>query len=394
MDRPLIIINSHPIQYFAPFYKYCCDRGLNLQVWYCSDESIVGKVDAQFGVNVKWDLPLLEGYPYRFFKNFSPVKGIHKGFFGLMNLGMARALWKAKKSVVIIHGWNYFSSVYAFWIAKLFGHRVCLRAETPWIQDRSTGVFATFRHTILKAFFLKAVFRCLYIGTQNRLFYESYGVQGKRLLFVPYSVDNARFQSSAQKLLPKRLQLLEELGISDCFVVIFSGKFIEKKRPLLLLEAFHQMNVSRKALIMVGDGELKRRMEQYVESHQVKNVIFPGFVNQTQIGVWYAIGDVFVMCSGDGETWGLSVNEAMNFSLPIIVSDRVGCVDDLVRDDENGYVVKLDDTLGLKKALERLAIKSAADRRAMGRRSLERVNLYSYATAYDGLRRLAFNQGL
>ena len=86
----------------------------------------------------------------------------------------------------------------------------------------------------------------------------------------------------------------------------------------------------------MGDGPLRIEMEHYIADHKLKNVIFTGFINQSIISKYYSISDAFVMCSGIGETWGLSVNEAMNFELPIIVSSTTGCAADLVTD--NGFI--------------------------------------------------------
>ncbi len=73
----------------------------------------------------------------------------------------------------------------------------------------------------------------------------------------------------------------------------------------------------------------------------MENVHLTGFINQSVIPKYYAIGDAFVMCSQEGETWGLSVNEAMNFALPIVVSDMVGCSEDLVEEGQNGYHLQM-----------------------------------------------------
>ena len=105
--KDVIFINSHPIQYFAPMYKYMNEHAVNTKAWYCSDESIKGGLDKQFGVDVKWDIPLLEGYAYRFFKNYSWKPSHANGFFGLINLGIITQLFKIPKSVIIVHGWNY-----------------------------------------------------------------------------------------------------------------------------------------------------------------------------------------------------------------------------------------------------------------------------------------------
>src|SRR5207244_8617547 len=126
-------------------------------------------------------------------------------------------------------------------------------------------------------------------------------------------------------------------------IILYSGKYINKKRPLDVLKAFMALNKPDYWLIMVGEGELRKEMEALIRDNNVRNVILTGFVNQSVIPEYYAISDVFVMCSDIGETWGLSVNEAMNFNLPVVISDLTGCSYDLVYDGINGYTYKTGD---------------------------------------------------
>ena len=58
--------------------------------------------------------------------------------------------------------------------------------------------------------------------------------------------------------------------------------------------------------------------------------------------MFYTIADVFVLPS-TFEPWGLVINEAMNFNLPVVVSDKVGCASDLVKNDFNGYIYDVND---------------------------------------------------
>lgn len=85
-------------------------------------------------------------------------------------------------------------------------------------------------------------------------------------------------------------------------------------------------------------------MEEFIATHSLRNVLLTGFVNQSQISEYYAISDVFVMCSTSGETWGLSANEAMNFDLPVILSDLTGSATDVVLNGVNGYTFKTGNT--------------------------------------------------
>ena len=78
----------------------------------------------------------------------------------------------------------------------------------------------------------------------------------------------------------------------------------------------------------------------------------------------------------------------MNSGLPLVVTDRVGCADDLVRPDENGYVVPWNDVSALSIALETL-VADADQRRRFGCRSLEIIAGYSLDHTADGILRAA-----
>lgn len=389
----LVFINSHPIQYFVPLYQQIGisnnDR-IQLLVLYLSDETIAGYTDRQFGTSIKWDLPLLSEYNYQFVKNNSWKPSFYNGFWGLLNLGIINELQQLPKSVVVVSGWAYASNVITLWAAKIFGHIVCLRGENPLSHESAkTGIKKRFRDFYLKRIIFSVVDRFLYIGEQNRLLYKSFGVSDDRLIFTPYAVDNARFQKQYSSLKSKRDEIKKMLGLAGKKIILFSGKLIPKKRPLDLLKAYEQLIRAQPgldlALVYVGDGELKSRIELFCAEHELQDVYVTGFVNQIQISQYYAIADLFVMCSGIGETWGLSTNEAMNFDLPVIVSDKVGCVDDLVLDQQNGFSFHCGSIDSLRAALSRFFSLSIAEQLEMGQRSGERIRQYSYEVIIGNL---------
>ena len=114
-----------------------------------------------------------------------------------------------------------------------------------------------------------------------------------------------------------------------------------------------------------------------IQNKKIQNVIISGFINQSEIGNIYNMADVFVMCSGIGETWGLSVNEAMNFGLPIIVSGTCGSAYDLVENGQNGFIFKEGDIGEMKMHLENLC-KDEALRVEFGKKSSEKIMEHSH----------------
>jgi hypothetical protein len=60
----VLIVSSHPVRYAAPLYRLMAQHPkLDILVAYCSLQGAEKGVDPEFGVEVAWDVPLLEGYP-------------------------------------------------------------------------------------------------------------------------------------------------------------------------------------------------------------------------------------------------------------------------------------------------------------------------------------------
>jgi glycosyltransferase involved in cell wall biosynthesis len=245
----------------------------------------------------------------------------------------------------------------------------------------------------LKAAVLGPILRrsyALYIGTENRRWFASYGVPADRQFFVPYSIDTERFLRDAAQLAPHRNDLRRAFGLSDLSspVIVTVARLIPKKQPHVLLKAFMEVRKRRRcSLLFVGSGELESELRDYACRHKIRDVVFTGFVNQSDISRAYAAADIFALPSGFDETWGLAVNEAMSFGLPVVVSDKVGSSTDLVRDGVNGYVVPSTDVDALADRLEQLVVSDEL-RRSFQAASRQMVcEFASYDVAAEGVRR-------
>ena len=334
--KKITFLYTHPIQYFAPLLKEISAKNFCISKTLFCQDTTKGYIDKEFGQKIKWDTPLLEGYNFKFLpQNFPKSKS---NFFRNFNLSILKEVSKKNTDVIAIHGWGYGSAVLAIFIAKIKGVEVWLRSETPLCQEiKKKGVLQKIKAFYLQYFIFKCVDKFMYIGEQNKLFYQYYGVHENKLFFAPYSVDNDNIIHSSNQL--NRLSVRENLGIKkDQFVILFSGKLIKKKNPLDLLMAFKEANLNNSILIFLGDGNLRNELEEYTKLNNIcTKVIFAGFKNQSELSVYFKASDLFVLPSGMNETWGLVVNEAMLYGLPVIVSDIVGCVSDLVKDGQNGF---------------------------------------------------------
>ena len=380
-------ILSHPIQYKSPLLaEISKDEEIDLTVYYLATHTIGGK-DEQFGKSVKWDIPLFAGYRYKFLKNWSQKPSVSDNrFFGIINPGIIKLIFKNKPDAIILHGWGYFTNLLALFLSKMAGVKVLVRGESPYIQEVRQSKFNL---TLKKILLQNLCTGFLYIGTQNKLFYQSLRIPDKKLFYTPYCVDNSRFQVQFDELGGWKDKLREELKIAnDAFVVLFSGKYIHKKEPLFLLQAFECFTKKnpRSCLVMVGEGELRPKMEEFILNNDLSGQVnLTGFVNQSEIAKYYLLADLFVLPSGPGETWGLVINEAMNFKLPLLVSDMVGSAVDLVVEGKNGFSFNYRDQEDFLEKLQWIK-DHPKERKEMGEVSAAHVNNFSIGEVVRGIK--------
>jgi glycosyltransferase involved in cell wall biosynthesis len=101
-----------------------------------------------------------------------------------------------------------------------------------------------------------------------------------------------------------------------------------------------------------GDRSPQRPTDTANSAHRV---VFVPFQNQSAMPVVYRLGDALVLPSGYGETWGLAVNEAQACGRPSLVSDCVGCAQDIIREGENGMIFRTDDWDDCVRVMKRMA---------------------------------------
>lgn len=369
----LAIITTHPIQYYAPMFKLLAER-CKLKVFYTwGEDSIKSKFDPGFGKAVKWDIPLLEGYDYEFLTNTSIHPGSHH-FKGIINPQGIQRINAFQPNAILVYGWSNHSHLK---ILRYFKGKIPV-----WFRGDSTLIDKTLNwKTAFKNLFLRWIYshvdKVFYVGSANKTYFQKYGVKSSQLVFAPHAIDIARFAEDRQvEASALRKQL--DLGEAD-ILILFAGKLELKKDPLLLLNAFTQLNLDYVHVLFVGDGALAEQLKSVSQGIKNKKLVhFLPFQNQQIMPVIYQSCDLFCLPSrGPGETWGLAVNEAMAAGKAILVSDKVGCAADLVKYGQNGYVFKSEDSQDLSTKLK-LACINANHLAKLGLHSRKIINDWSF----------------
>src|SRR5215210_6829566 len=103
-------VTSHPIQYHSGWFKAMASHPrFELEVLYCHNPAPGEHADAGFGVPFTWDVPLLDGYEYRFLKNVSNAPSVAR-FGGLDTPELGDLIRKNRYDAVVINGWHYKSA--------------------------------------------------------------------------------------------------------------------------------------------------------------------------------------------------------------------------------------------------------------------------------------------
>jgi len=388
----LAYLVSHPIQYQAPLLRRIAQEpDIDLTVFFGSDFSVRGYKDDGFGVGVKWDTPLLDGYRYEFLPKVRDTKTTSVA--SPLNYGLLRRLRgngdHPRFDALWVHGYSTINAIHGMLAAKSLGIPVLLRAES-WLHDRTR----TNSKLIVKSLYFKALNRLvdavLPIGTLNTEYWRHYLGSDFPLFLMPYAVDNEYFQQRGREVQQQRRALQKELNLDPSRpVILFASKLQSRKRCIDLLEAYKNLisNIetgSQPYLVIVGDGEERAALEQRAREADLCNIRFCGFRNQSELPRFFDLATVFVLPS-QHEPWGLIVNEVMNASRAIVLSDDVGCQPDLVRNGIEGYVYPVGDIPALTFALQQV-LTTPESAIHMGQNALKRIQGWSFEEDIRGLR--------
>jgi glycosyltransferase involved in cell wall biosynthesis len=388
----LAYLVSHPIQYQAPLLRRIAQESdIDLTVLFGSDFSVRGYKDEGFGVGVKWDVPLLDGYRHEFLPvlrddaNPGAMSPINYGIFSRLRGGNGAAGF----DVLWVHGYSSVNTLQGMLFAKSLGIPVLVRAE-PWLGDRDRSGLTLAAKRLYFKLLRGLVDGALPIGRLNAEYWRHYLGEDFPLYRMPYAVDNHYFQSRCDEARKGRTALQQELNLDPARpVILFASKLQHRKRCEDLIEAYKKLSPGvgvepHPYLVIVGDGEERAALERRADDSGLGGIRFCGFRNQSELPRFFDMAAVFVLPSRH-EPWGLIVNEVMNAGRAVIVSDEVGCQPDLVEDGVEGCVFPAGDVEALTDALRRV-LETPETAAAMGQRGLAKIRTWDFEEDVRGLR--------
>jgi glycosyltransferase involved in cell wall biosynthesis len=315
-------------------------------------------------------------------------------------------LEQATPDVVAVNGWNNFGSLAAA--------NCCLVRRIPMVvmsesarQDEARTWWKEMIKRQIVDFYSAAL-----VGGQRHLEYLVELGMPRDRIFTGYDVvDNAYFARGTFEIRNSHLrrgyggqgafEIRKKYGLPENYFLA-SARFIEKKNLTSLIRAYAEYRDRLKGtgvtdpgynrgapwdLVLLGDGPLRETLNSQLSTLNLHpHVHLPGFKQYDELPVYYALANAFVHASTT-EQWGLVVNEAIASGLPVIVSERCGCVPELV--NGNGFIFDPMDEHELASLLFRMATLSDADRRRLGDASYKIAANFVPERFGEGLERAA-----
>jgi glycosyltransferase involved in cell wall biosynthesis len=310
---------------------------------------------------------------------------------------VGQALDQLQPQVVAIPGWYDRCSLAALRWCGAHGIPVVVMSETTaWDVERK------WLKETMKRRLMKLCAAGLVGGRPHADYLEQLGIERTKIFFGYDAVDNDYFEEKAEMLKTETLKVesRNKYGLPEKYFLA-SARFVEKKNLPRLLQAFaryralagkseigdrrsetaNQKGAGEMAspisqadfpisafkndlrtpnpelwhLVLLGDGPLKSDLSHLISDLRLDACVhLPGFKQYDELPIYYGLASAFVHASTT-EQWGLVVNEAMASGLPVLVSNRCGCAQDLVKEGKNGFTFDPDNVEQLAQLMLKLS---------------------------------------
>jgi glycosyltransferase involved in cell wall biosynthesis len=282
-------------------------------------------------------------------------------------VGVSKWLHRGLFDIFIVGGYGTPTGMLAVEIFRLRKIPFILNADGGIIKEDNKLKF------ILKKHFIKAAKHYLSSGKMTSEYLKYYGASSKEIYEYPFS---SLLQSDIlENFLPhqEKNTYKKQLNINEKKMILSVGQFIYRKSFDVLLEACSKL--SRGYSVYIIGGEPTKEYLDLKEKYGLENVHFVGFKSKCELSEYYKAADLFVLPTRE-DIWGLVINEAMAFGLPVITTDRCIAGLELIKDYENGFIVPVERADILAKRIEEvLSDEQLAIR--MGKTSLKKIRPYT-----------------
>jgi len=288
-------------------------KKINILVIYMANKDSSNRTEDFYSKDKNFDFVFLHEGEY---DNRPKIKSLVKLF---------QLFSKLKYEKLCLTQWNSVESWFLMLVSPK--KRNCLVMESSEFESKLTGI-----KKIIKQIFLKKITFGLPSGKYQENLLRRLGFKGECFKTKGVGIFN--------KEDIKRTANSKKENVKN---FIFVGRLSSEKNIDQLIRVFKdKIDLN---LTVVGQGKLEKKLKKQATS----NIKFLGYINNKELKEIYLNNDVLILPSLR-EPWGLVVEEALYFGLPVILSNRVGS-NELIEDGKHGYIYNVNSDKELKEKI-------------------------------------------
>jgi glycosyltransferase involved in cell wall biosynthesis len=327
---------------------------------------LVGGVGVHAGLKFREEMPI--GLPI---ETLMPNSSWHEANKFVLAVKLWRSLSSLDPEVVLVPGYYTLPAVAAALWARFHGRKSVLMTESTE-GDHARSMWKE----SLKSILIRFLFNWAISGGKAHMRYlERLSFPSRRIRHFYDVVDNRYLKETVNIL---RLENASPRGLPEQYFLYVGRLSGEKNVDGLLTEwTRYREQGGAWSLVIVGAGPETGPLKAIASASVfAKDIYFAGHRTFRELPSFYALAECFVLPS-TREPWGLVVNEAMASGLPVLVSSRCGCAEDLVESGKNGFVFDPSKEGALATLLRRMESLEPSALNRMRIRSLEIIENYT-----------------
>lgn len=300
------------------------------------------------------------------------LKGKKIGDDNSLSLEIIKYLKKGKYDRIVVGMYSTFTAMIAITYLQIKQIPFYLSTDGGFVSEESNIKYHIKHH------FIGAASHWLSTGANATDYLVHYGANRNKVSVYPFtSLTKDDLNSAKRYLATDKKKLRNKLGMTEEKILLSVGRFTYEggygKGYDTLLKVAERLD-NTIGIYIVGD-EPTEEFIQWKEQKNLKYVHFIGFKEKKELALFYAAADAFILLT-KGDVWGLVINEAMSFALPIITTLQCNAGTELVRNGENGYLVNAGDVDATERAINSV-FASPKQILKMSKKSLENIQIYS-----------------
>ena len=300
------------------------------------DLKVVFEAKRNYKLNEKWYKDEIKNFQAIFLKDGEIEER-------KINWKILKHINKNNQDLIVVTNYAYFTELIALLYIKL--------KRIPYCMEVDGGIIRNEKWLIkkFKSFLIKGARAYISPSKDTDRFLIHYGANKEKIYRYPFTSIKESDLLQKSLTIDEKIQIRKELGIKEEKVVISVGQFIHRKGYDILLKACESIDSNIGVYIIGGKptDEYLRLKEQL----NLTNVYFIDFKSKEEIKKYYKAADLFVLPTRE-DIWGLVINEAMAYGLPVITTNKCVAGLELIENIKNGYIVEVKNYIELANKID------------------------------------------